>query len=254
MSVPLKKSVLGIGVSVTSYGEVLRVCAQWIEERRAAGGSQLPARYAAILNVHSVMTGVLDSSFRAVLNGADLGTSDGMPLVWAFALAWCARPTACLWPRLDAGALRPGARLGHRIFLYGGREETLAQLGELLRTRFPNLSIAGAYAPPFRRLTPEEDAACMARICASGADLAFVGIGAPKQERWMAEHKAKMPGVVMLGVGAAFDFHCGRVRQAPGWMQRAGLEWLFRLYMEPGGCGDGTCFSILSSSSYGASR
>jgi N-acetylglucosaminyldiphosphoundecaprenol N-acetyl-beta-D-mannosaminyltransferase len=234
MSVPLKKSVLGIGVSVTSYGEVLRVCAQWIEERRAAGGSQLPARYAAILNVHSVMTGVLDSSFRAVLNGADLGTSDGMPLVWALRWLGARGQRRVYGPDLMLALCGQAARLGHRIFLYGGREETLAQLGELLRTRFPNLSIAGAYAPPFRRLTPEEDAACMARICASGADLAFVGIGAPKQERWMAEHKAKMPGVVMLGVGAAFDFHCGRVRQAPGWMQRAGLEWLFRLYMEPG--------------------
>ena len=233
MTVPVKKSVLGIGVSVTSYGEVLRTCAQWVEERRTGSHLHRPARYAAILNVHSLMTGVLDSSFRAVLNGADLGTSDGMPLVWAVRWLGARGQMRVYGPDLMLALCGQAARLGHRIFLYGGREETLERLCEVLAARFPSLAIAGSYSPPFRRLTPEEDAACVQRIRASDADLVFVGIGAPKQERWMAEHKDQLPGVVMLGVGAAFDFHCGRVRQAPGWMQQSGLEWLFRLYMEP---------------------
>jgi N-acetylglucosaminyldiphosphoundecaprenol N-acetyl-beta-D-mannosaminyltransferase len=106
-------------------------------------------------------------------------------------------------------------------------------LCERMRCRFPRLDIVGTYSPPFRPLTPEEDRADIERILSSRADIVFVSLGAPKQERWMAEHRAKLPGVVMLGVGAAFDFHAGRVRQAPPWMRKSGLEWLFRLYVEP---------------------
>ncbi len=233
MTVPIKKSVLGIGVSVTSYGEALRTCAQWVHEHRTGGNARQDAPYVAVLNVHSVMTGVLDSSFRVVLNSADLGTSDGMPLVWAVRWLGARGQMRVYGPDLMLALCGQAARLGHRIFLYGGRDETLARLCEVLEARFPSLAIAGSYSPPFRRLTPEEDAACVERIRASDPDLIFVGLGAPKQELWMAEHKAQIPGVVMLGVGAAFDFHCGRIRQAPCWMQQSGLEWLFRLHLEP---------------------
>jgi N-acetylglucosaminyldiphosphoundecaprenol N-acetyl-beta-D-mannosaminyltransferase len=125
------------------------------------------------------------------------------------------------------------ASLGQSIFLYGGREGVLEVLQRNLTKRFPRLRIAGAYAPPFRPLTPEEDYLCVQRMLNSGAELVFIGIGTPKQDRWMFEHAGKLPGVVMLGVGAAFDFHAGQVRQAPAWMQRRGLEWFFRLLMEP---------------------
>jgi len=179
------------------------------------------------------MTGVLEPSFKSVLNQTDLCATDGMPLVWA--ARWLSKSAQGRVYGPDSMLLlcEQAARFDHRIFLYGGRDETLWQLSGVLRKKFPDLQIAGAYAPPFRTLSPAEDDACMSRIRESEADIVFVGIGCPKQERWMAEHKDKLPGVVLLGVGAAFDFHCGRVRQSPSWMQEAGLEWLFRLCMEP---------------------
>jgi N-acetylglucosaminyldiphosphoundecaprenol N-acetyl-beta-D-mannosaminyltransferase len=123
---------------------------------------------------------------------------------------------------------------GQSIFLYGGRPEVLPSLCERLRRRIPRLIISGSYSPPFRPLTTDEDRLVVEMIRASGAALIFVGISTPKQEKWMADHRQDLPGQIMVGVGAAFDFHAGRVRQAPEWMQKRGLEWLFRLLMEPG--------------------
>ena len=192
-----------------------------------------PARYAVVLTVHSVMTARFDRGLATVLNSADMGAPDGMPLVWALRSLGVSGQTRVYGPNLMLALCEQAARLGHRVFLYGGREEMLPLLSEKLLGRFPTLPIAGVYAPPFRPLTAEEDAECVRRIRASDADMVFVGIGAPKQEQWMYAHRHLLPGMVMLGVGAAFDFHAGRVRQAPPWMQAAGLEWLFRLSMEP---------------------
>ncbi len=236
---PPKFPLLGIGVSATSYGEVLRKSRNWIEQRRAWQRSGSPAsrqpsgRYGALLTVHSVMNGVFDGPVRSALNNADIAATDGMPLVWALRSQGVKKQRRVYGPDLMLALCGQAARCGHRVFLYGGRTETLATLLRHLKSRFPTLEIAGACSPPFRPLTPEEDRACVASILASDADLLFVGIGAPKQERWMADHYRQLPGIVMFGVGAAFDFHAGRVRQAPGWMQRSGLEWLFRLAVEP---------------------
>lgn len=238
--IPAKTFVLGVGVSQAGYGEILRLCRQWIDQKRAwrAGiaaspGQEPPSRYAAVLTVHSVMTAFFDARFRAVLNRATLGTSDGMPLVWALRSFGVRRQRRVYGPDLMLALCGQAQRLGHRVFLYGGREETLPILCARLRQRFPKLQIAGAYAPPFRPLTPQEHSASIEQIRASQAELIFCGIGVPKQENWMAEHQHSLSGCVMFGVGAAFDFHAGRVPQAPGWMQRSGLEWLFRLRMEP---------------------
>jgi len=179
------------------------------------------------------MTAVTDRGVRQVLNGADLATPDGMPLVWAMRSFGARAQQRVYGPSLMLALCRQAAEAGHRIFLYGGRPERLEELCQKLRERFPELQIVGSYAPPFRPLTAEEDRAVVQEILASGADLVFVGISSPKQDRWMAEHRTKLPGLVMFGVGAAFDFHAGRVKQAPSWMQRAGLEWLFRLLAEP---------------------
>ena len=232
---PRKVSVLGTGVSPTSYRQVLELCDGWVREKRMnAGQTASPtARYAVILNVHSVMTARFDRRLAAMLNSADVGTPDGMPLVWALRSLGMPAQTRVYGPDLMMALCDQAARLGHRIYLYGGREETLPRLRAALLRQFPALRIAGMHAPPFRSLTPEEDEAAVRDIRASGADIVFVGTGMPKQERWMYEHRHLLPGVVMLGVGAAFDFHAGRIRQAPSWMQKAGLEWLFRLCMEP---------------------
>lgn len=221
-----KTSVLGVGVSHASYGQVLRLCRQWIQAKDEG-------RYCAVLSVHSVMTAFFDPDFRARLNGAALGTSDGMPLVWALRSFGIKDKRRVYGPDLMLALCGQAQRLGHRIFLYGGRPETLGTLCSRLRQRFPRLEIAGAYSPPFRPLTEEEDRRCIEQIRSSQADIVFCGIGLPKQERWMSEHVDRLPGCVLFGVGAAFDFHAGRVRQAPRWMQRCGLEWLFRLSREP---------------------
>ncbi len=204
------------------------MCRRWIETGDPS------AHTIAHLNVHSVMTAAFDPALRAVLNAADIATPDGMPLAWALRSLGIRRQPRVYGPDLMLALCEQAARLGHRIFLYGGRGEVLQILSRNLTARFPGLQIADAYAPPFRPLTIEEDHAIVRRIRDSEADIVFVGIGAPKQEQWMHSHKETLPGVVMLGVGAAFDFHAGRVKQAPPWMQRSGLEWSFRLMMEPG--------------------
>jgi N-acetylglucosaminyldiphosphoundecaprenol N-acetyl-beta-D-mannosaminyltransferase len=233
MTQPPKQSVLGVEISATNYGEILRLCRDWIACRRELPQKVSRAHYTAMLTVHSVMTAVREPAYRVVLNGADVAAPDGMPLAWALRSFGVHGQPRVYGPDLMLAICGQAVRLGHRIFLYGGREETLPVLCRRLIGRFPRLQIAGSYSPPFRPLTPEEDDRCTDMIRSSDPDIVFVGIGAPKQERWMAVHAAKLPGVVMFGVGAAFDFHAGRVKQAPVWMQRSGLEWLFRIYAEP---------------------
>jgi N-acetylglucosaminyldiphosphoundecaprenol N-acetyl-beta-D-mannosaminyltransferase len=179
------------------------------------------------------MTAQWNRFVRALLNDADIATPDGMPIVWALRSFGVRHQKRVYGPQLMLTLCEQAMRCGHGIFLYGGREETLPDLRHRLERQFPGLIMAGTYSPPFRPLTAEEDAAVIERIVKSDADIVFVGISTPKQERWMWEHRDKLPGVVMLGVGAAFDFHAGRVKQAPPWMQQSGLEWFFRLLMEP---------------------
>jgi len=227
-----KLPVLGVGICPASYGEVLRQCRAWIVERRTAADSQ-PGRYLCIVSVHGIMTAVTNRACRSALNQADLATPDGMPVVWALRSFGAQGQRRVYGPNLMLALCGQAARLGHRVFLYGGTEETLARLSLKLRRRFPSLIIAGSYSPPFRPLTPEEDTNLTKMILESGADLLLVGIGTPKQDLWMREHRGKLPGIVMAGVGAAFNFHAGEVKQAPVWMQNSGLEWFFRLTREP---------------------
>lgn len=230
--VPRKQDVAGIGISTTSYAEVVELCNRWAEERKQS----LPAnaRIICVTSVHGIVTAQGDPELAAILNAADIATPDGMPVVWALRSFGSRNQQRVYGPTLMVEMCRSAAEHGRRIFLYGGREETLEELAVRLRRSFPNLMLAGYYAPPFRPLSSAEDEAVREMILKSDADIIFVGISTPKQEKWMYEHRNCFPGVTLVGVGAAFDFHAGRVRQAPGWMQRNGLEWLFRLMMEPG--------------------
>ena len=230
MSATGKRTILGVNVSITSYEEVAGLCAQWIAQRQTLAAR---ARYVCVTSVHGIMTAMADRSFRAVLNGADLATPDGMPVVWALRSFGLPGQQRVYGPDLMLAVCRQAARLGHRIFLYGGRVETLRDLQRALENKMPGIEIAGAYSPPFRPLTPEEDASAVALIRDAKPDILFLGISTPKQEKWMRDHIQRLPGMVMFGVGAAFDFHAGRVPQAPPWMQRRGLEWFFRFLMEP---------------------
>jgi len=184
--------------------------------------------------VHTVMAAQEDPGLREAVLGADLVVPDGQPLVWAINALGHRLPDRVYGPTLMWEACARAARTGTRMFLYGGRNPgALATLEATLRAAHPGLRIAGTHCPPFRTPSEREDAAVAAQIDASGADVVWVGIGVPKQEKWMARLRPRLAAPVLVGVGAAFDFHAGLVPQAPGWMQDRGLEWAFRLAQEP---------------------
>jgi N-acetylglucosaminyldiphosphoundecaprenol N-acetyl-beta-D-mannosaminyltransferase len=189
--------------------------------------------YVCFSNVHSVVLGQRDEEFRRIINEADLALPDGMPVVWAGRLLGHRMRERVDGPGMMLELCRRSPPLGHSHFFYGGAEGVAPRVAERLKGRFPGLNVAGCLTPPFRPLTPEEDAEVVSTINASGAGVVWVGLGAPKQERWMAAHLGQLRAPVMLGVGAAFDFHAGRLKRAPRLMQRLGLEWLFRLAVEP---------------------
>src|SRR5579884_856100 len=225
-----KQFVLGVGISATSYERACEQALEWIEEARAHATA---ARYVCVTSVHGIVSARRDPAFRRTLNAADMATPDGMPVVWAMRSFGRSGQQRVYGPTLMLRLCADAEERGYRIFLYGARPETLTALRDALLDRFPLLQIAGSFAPPFRPLTAAEDQDVICRIRDARADIVFVGLSTPKQETWMAAHKTALPGVVMFGVGAAFDFHAGRVSQAPAWMQNNGLEWFYRLLSEP---------------------
>ncbi|HTS18630.1 MAG TPA: WecB/TagA/CpsF family glycosyltransferase [Verrucomicrobiae bacterium] len=216
--------ILGTRVDATSYADATARIVSWAQ----AGDS----RYVCVCGVHGVMEGHDAAEFQKVSNGADLVTPDGMPLVWALRRLGIKDQNRVYGPDLTLNVLRAAEDAGISVGLYGGTAEVLDALRKTYQERFPKLQIAYSYSPPFRPLTHEEDEAVVKAINASGARILLVGLGCPKQEYWVAAHRDRVKAV-MVAVGAAFDFHAGRVRQAPRWMQRSGLEWLFRLLMDP---------------------
>jgi N-acetylglucosaminyldiphosphoundecaprenol N-acetyl-beta-D-mannosaminyltransferase len=216
--------ILGTRVDATSYDDASARILQWAR----AGES----RCVCACNVHMVMEGCDSPDFQKVINAADLVTSDGMPLVWVLRRLGLKDQTRVYGPDLTLKVCRAAAEAGIPVGLYGGTQEVLDVLQRSYRARFPQLQIGYTYAPPFRPLTREEDEAVVEAINASGTRILLIGLGCPKQEHWVAEHRGRVQAV-MLAVGAAFDFHSGRVKQAPGWMRGCGLEWAFRLLMDP---------------------
>jgi N-acetylglucosaminyldiphosphoundecaprenol N-acetyl-beta-D-mannosaminyltransferase len=189
------------------------------------------SRYVTICNVHVVVTASRDSAYRAVINGADMATPDGAPVAWMLRRQGFAGQPRINGPDLMWALCRRAAEEKLPIYCYGGTETTSILLEQRLLAAFPELRVS-MESPPFRPLNDDEDAAVVARINASKAGLVFVGLGCPKQELWIAKHCGRI-NAVMLGVGAAFDFHAGVVRRAPVWMRDNGLEWLHRLMFEP---------------------
>jgi N-acetylglucosaminyldiphosphoundecaprenol N-acetyl-beta-D-mannosaminyltransferase len=221
---PQHRYILGMRVDATSYEKASRRVMQWAHEKRST--------YVCVATVHMVMEAFDSGTFRQAVNGADLVTPDGRPLVWALRALRIRGASQVRGTDLTSVVVERAASENVPIGLYGGTPELLESFVRVLKAHYPNIRVVCRIAPPFRPLTSEEDEAVTREIVESGARVLFVGIGCPKQEKWMAEHKERI-SAVMLGVGAAFDFHTGRVRQAPRWMQATGLEWVFRLIMDP---------------------
>lgn len=215
--------VLGASIDAIVWDEALVRIQDWAARRES--------RYVCICNVHSVVTTSQDAEFGRVVNEADMATPDGAPVAWMLRRLGFAGQARINGPDLMWKYCEAAAR-AEPVFFYGGMEATLATLRERLLMAFPGLKIAGMVSPPFRPLSMAEDAAMVAQINASGAGVVFVSLGCPKQEKWMAEHRGRIQAV-MIGVGAAFDYHAGTIKRAPKWMQNAGLEWLHRLLSEP---------------------
>jgi N-acetylglucosaminyldiphosphoundecaprenol N-acetyl-beta-D-mannosaminyltransferase len=219
-------AVLGVPLALTDYDRALAWLDGTVAERERG--------YVCVCNVHTVMASREDPALRAALIGSSLNVPDGQPLVWAVNSLGHDLESRVYGPELMARACARAAESGQRFYLYGGRNQgALFQLALNLRQRYPGIKIVGGYSPPHRPLTGEERDAIVEEINHSRADVVWVGIGVPKQEKWMAEMRPLLDAPVLIGVGAAFDFHAGLVRQAPSWVQDAGLEWAFRLAHEP---------------------
>lgn len=217
--------VLGIPLAVTDYAGAVARTQAW-----ARVGTGVYAVAAA--NTHVVALARHDPAFRKVLDQFDLLLPDGMPLVWCMNKTGAGLKDRVYGPTFMLRCLEDAeGRCTH--FLLGGSDELLSTLQKKLQTRFPKIRIAGTYSPPFGTWPEDETTRIIERIRDSRAGYVWVSLGCPKQERWIAQHKAHLPPGVYCGVGAAFAFHTGRVKQAPVWMQNAGLEWAFRLFTEP---------------------
>jgi N-acetylglucosaminyldiphosphoundecaprenol N-acetyl-beta-D-mannosaminyltransferase len=218
------RKIIDIRIDGTSYEDASRRIVAWAKRGEA--------RYVTINSVNNVMEAHDDLGFRALSNAADLATPDGMPLVWALRRLGVEHATRTYGPILTPHVLALAEAQEVPVGFYGGTPEVLDDLMAVVARRWPALAVAYRYSPPFRPLTSEEDARVVREVEASGARILFVGIGCPRQEIFMAEHKNRLP-VVQVGVGAAFDFLTERKRQAPTFIQNSGLEWLFRLITEP---------------------
>jgi N-acetylglucosaminyldiphosphoundecaprenol N-acetyl-beta-D-mannosaminyltransferase len=216
--------ILGMRVDKTSYSHATELICNW-----ATMGS---SRYVCIATVNNVMESFDSRDFRRVMNESDLVTPDGMPLVWGLKLLGKNDATRVYGPDLTPEILCQAERRGIPVGFYGGSGSTLARLRQVVSDRFPMLEVVYSYSPPFRPLSAEEDQEVVEAINSSGAKILFIGLNTPKQDFWMASHRNRV-GSVMVGVGAAFDFLAGSKPQAPRWMMRIGLEWLFRLITEP---------------------
>ena len=222
---PPRVNVLGVGVSVLNMERAVAHILAMVKARQPG--------YVCLVGVHGVSEAQDDPRFKQILNQAALSTPDGMPMVWLGKWAGNAGMDRVYGPDLVLALGEVSAKHGLRHFFYGGGEGVAGQLALRMQRRFPGLTVVGTHTPPFRPLEADEEAALERQVEAARPDIFWVGLGTPKQERFMHAYHARLKVPVMIGVGAAFDMHSGRLDQAPRWMQRSGLEWSYRLYKEP---------------------
>ena len=218
-------NVLGVGISVLNLSTACEVIADAVARKRKG--------YICITGVHGVTEAQDNQDFRQILNNAFLCTPDGMPMVWMGKLRGFREMGRVYGPDLMLELCRWSQQSLCKHFFFGGAPGVAEELSACLAARFPGLQIAGCYTPPFRPLNSIEELALEQMLRETKPDIMWVGLSTPKQEHFMARYLSRLNVTLMVGVGAAFDFHSGRVRQAPRWMQKSGLEWFYRLYQEP---------------------
>jgi N-acetylglucosaminyldiphosphoundecaprenol N-acetyl-beta-D-mannosaminyltransferase len=218
-------NILGVGVTAVNMELALDETESLLQR-----GEQ---GYVCVTGVHGIMEAQSDEQFRAILNRSFLTTPDGMPTVWLGRLQGFKQMTRVYGPDYMLGLCERSVARGYRHFLYGGKDGVAELLREKLTRRFPGLNIVGTYTPPFRPLNAAEENDLRAQLEASQADVLWCGLSTPKQERFMDAYSHRLPVKLMVGVGAAFDLLSGNLAEAPDWMKRAGLQWLYRLIKEP---------------------
>jgi N-acetylglucosaminyldiphosphoundecaprenol N-acetyl-beta-D-mannosaminyltransferase len=219
-------NILGVGVSALNMEAALRET-ELLLDRGQQG-------YICVTGVHGIMEAQSDEGFRGILNRSFLTTPDGMPTVWLGRMQGFKHMSRVYGPDYMLGVCERSVTKGYRHFLYGGKAGVAEELRAALLRKFPGLQIVGTYTPPFRPLSTEEENDLRFQLEASQADVLWCGLSTPKQERFMAAYSQRMPVKLMVGVGAAFDLLSGNLSEAPDWMKKAGLQWLYRLIKEPG--------------------
>jgi N-acetylglucosaminyldiphosphoundecaprenol N-acetyl-beta-D-mannosaminyltransferase len=220
------RDIVGIPIAMIDYARAMDLMDGMIARRERG--------YVCAVAVHAVMVSRRDAEMRAAVTGSSLTVPDGMPLVWAANALGEDLGNRVYGPELMDRYCGRCAERGHRVWLYGGRDQgSLAQLALNMHHADPGIRVVGGYSPPFRALTTVEEDEIARQINAAKPDVLWVGIGVPKQEKWMARMRDRLDVPVMCAVGAAFDFHAGRISQAPPWMQERGLEWIYRIAQEP---------------------
>jgi N-acetylglucosaminyldiphosphoundecaprenol N-acetyl-beta-D-mannosaminyltransferase len=222
---PERVNILGVGISAITPEGAVRQMSAWIEAK--------DYKYINVCTVHTVMECQRNPNLRDIVNRSGLATPDGMPLVWFCRCHGKKNVTRVYGPDLMLSFCEFSAIKGYRHFFYGGQPGVAQLLVNVLKKNYPRLQVAGAYSPPFRPTGTLEEPEVIKEINDARPDVVWVGLGTPKQDFWVSQHRPFLDAPVLVAVGAAFDFHTGRVPQAPSWMQRSGLEWLFRLLQEP---------------------
>ena len=217
-------NILGVNIAAIDMNWLLQFTQENIEK--------LSGDYICVSNVHTTVMSYEDVEYNAVQNGGILAIPDGGPLSSIGKKRGAANISRTTGPSYMGEVLKQSAGHGWKHYFYGSTQETLDKLRGALEREYPSLSVVGMYSPPFRPMTAEEDEQIIAEINAAAPDFLWVGLGAPKQEKWMAAHQGKVKGL-MVGVGAAFDYYAGNIQRAPEWMQNANLEWLYRLMQDP---------------------
>jgi N-acetylglucosaminyldiphosphoundecaprenol N-acetyl-beta-D-mannosaminyltransferase len=225
LSSPSRTDILGVGVSIMNMDDAIRQCDELIRSNHQG--------YVCVTDVHSVTEALSDPTFRAILNGSFMTAPDGMPLVWMGRLQGHTRMSRVYGPDFLLEMCRFSVQRGYRNYFYGGKPGIADRLSARLTALFPGLNVAGTYTPPFRPLTAIEEKQLIAHVEQTKPDVFWVGLGSPKQERFMAQYCGKLDCKLMVGVGAAFDFHSGAVKEAPRWMRKSGFQWLHRIVQEP---------------------